>query len=623
MEDNENENDHGTGGVRQCDHCIREVTAVFPDICPQYLETVAAPLHFSTQNTINYILDLGRTYKKREQPIKTVAKRKRGDNEQDDDLEEKLCKDRRLYTSENREKPALKNQTEARKMIAGDFPLVPMKIVREFLSDHNSLYSAYLALDKTIRQQPDKPLSWTPKKRASLLASEYDEKNIEDTIKAIKVQQDVELMEELRAARLARRQADLRRQREIEALEVEKENFEEAQIKGETKDCECCFNETPYNQLVHCDGENAHSFCITCARRNAEIQAGLSKYKLGCLSTEGCSAGFSLEERKKFLVESLAYALDVIEQDENLRLAGLPGLTRCPFCPYAEVYPSVAKNKEFVCRRPGCMITSCRLCNLKSHIPNTCKEAVEAKGLDARRQVEEAMSKALIRNCNKCNTPFVKKDGCNKMTCPKLSCRNMQCYVCSQTCDYDHFDDRKRGGRVGNCPLFDNCEKRHREEVEEAEKNAKQKVLQDNPDLEPKILDFTISSEIEKGHSLRIMNPAAQQIHQALLMQAQQMHQAQQIHQTRPVQAQQMHQVQQMHQAHAQAQAIDRMHVRAIRLEARNRARQQQMQQMQRQQAGLPPQPAPAPVGLRSHQSPFPQDQRFGSIQQPANPSKK
>ncbi|KAG8349867.1 hypothetical protein FVEN_g11952 [Fusarium venenatum] len=407
MEDTEND--------RQCDrdHCLREVTAVFPDICPQYLETVAAPLNFSPQYTINYILDLpesGRTFEKREKPKKTVGNMKRDDNEQNDDLEEKLCKDRRLYTSDDREQPALENQPEARKMIAGDFPLVTMKIVREFLSDHKySLYFAYLALDKTIRQQPDQPLSWIPKKKASLLASEYDGKNIEDTIKATGVQQDIELMEELRAARLARRQADLNRQKEIEALEAEKEKFEEAQAKGETKDCECCFNEIPRNRLVHCDGEKAHSFCISYARRNAENQAGLSKYKLKCLSTEGCSAGFSLRERKKFLVESLAYALDVIEQDENLRLAELPGLARCPFCPYAEEYPSVAKNKEFVCRKPGCMITSCRLCNLKTHIPKTCKGAVVAKGLDARRQVEEAMSKALIRNCNKCNTPFVKK----------------------------------------------------------------------------------------------------------------------------------------------------------------------------------------------------------------------
>ena len=68
-------------------------------------------------------------------------------------------------------------------------------------------------------------------------------------------------------------------------------------------------------------------------------------------------------------------------------------------------------------------------------------------------------------------TPFVKSDGCNRMKCPLKSCGNMQCYVCSTTCDYNHF------GITGKCPLFDNTEERHQMEVESAEQNMKTEIM--------------------------------------------------------------------------------------------------------------------------------------------------
>ncbi|KAH7232547.1 hypothetical protein B0J15DRAFT_376050, partial [Fusarium solani] len=67
--------------------------------------------------------------------------------------------------------------------------------------------------------------------------------------------------------------------------------------------------------------------------------------------------------------------------------------------------------------------------------------------------------------------PFVKSDGCNRMKCPLKSCGNMQCYVCSTTCDYNHF------GITGKCPLFDNTEERHQMEVESAEQNMKREIM--------------------------------------------------------------------------------------------------------------------------------------------------
>ncbi|KAI8283414.1 hypothetical protein K4K59_007676 [Colletotrichum sp. SAR11_240] len=95
-----------------------------------------------------------------------------------------------------------------------------------------------------------------------------------------------------------------------------------------------------------------------------------------------------------------------------------------------------------------------------------------------------------------CNTPFIKETGCNKMTCTRPGCRNVQCYVCSKSCDYSHFDDSSRGGKKGNCPLFEETEVRHDREVRNAGEEARQKVMADNPEFNEEHLTFNTSKRV-------------------------------------------------------------------------------------------------------------------------------
>lgn len=86
-------------------------------------------------------------------------------------------------------------------------------------------------------------------------------------------------------------------------------------------------------------------------------------------------------------------------------MAGLDNLTSCPFCPYAAEYPPAELDKEFRCENPDCKAVSCRLCKQKSHVPMSCEEVVRGEeASSARRKIEEAMSAAVIRTCNKCKT---------------------------------------------------------------------------------------------------------------------------------------------------------------------------------------------------------------------------
>ncbi len=94
------------------------------------------------------------------------------------------------------------------------------------------------------------------------------------------------------------------------------------------------------------------------------------------------------------------------------------------------------------------------------------------------------------------NTPFIKEHGCNKMTCSRPGCYNVQCYVCHKSCDYTHFDDTTRGGKKGNCPLFENAEERHEEEVIAAEEKARKEVAKANPGLDINLLKIHVSEKV-------------------------------------------------------------------------------------------------------------------------------
>lgn len=89
------------------------------------------------------------------------------------------------------------------------------------------------------------------------------------------------------------------------------------------------------------------------------------------------------------------------------------------------------------------------------------------------------------------------------MTCTRDGCRNVQCYVCSKSCDYAHFDDSTRGGKKGNCPLFDSVEERHQGEVHAAEEEARKKVAERNPGVDTAMLKINFSDRVKQDDERR------------------------------------------------------------------------------------------------------------------------
>jgi hypothetical protein len=95
MEDPESETEESSPPLQ--DTCIHEVTALFPDICLDYVQKIAGPLSFVPHEVINHLLDLqesGQAYQKAKRPKQTIGKRKRATEGQDDEDEDEKLQDR-------------------------------------------------------------------------------------------------------------------------------------------------------------------------------------------------------------------------------------------------------------------------------------------------------------------------------------------------------------------------------------------------------------------------------------------------------------------------------------------------------------------------------------------------
>ncbi|KAL4801135.1 hypothetical protein BDV19DRAFT_8513 [Aspergillus venezuelensis] len=384
------------------------------------------------------------------------AKRKReASSEGEDDWMSKAA-------TQNRSQPYAHAALAA---LANEFLHIPIPHLRKALANNDRLYYTYLALHADENRAGRKTNPYTKlKNNRTKPAGPVVHVAFHDLI-----------TRELEAAKkkIYRQDAAVRKKKDEE--EAERVNEEEHVRTGDLVECQCCYGDVPANRCLPCEGEDLHFFCYTCVRRSAETQIGIMKYKLQCFDISGCQAAFDRSLLREVLGSAIMHKLDSLQQEDEIRLAGLEGLEDCPFCSYKAVLPSVEEDKEFRCENSSCKIVSCRLCKEKSHIPMSCEENRKDKGLSERHQVEEAMSKALIRNCPRCQLPIIKADGCNKMHCTK--CGTYMCYLCQKDISKELYKHFGRGCRQEDQPQRDS------REIQKAEREAMDKILAENPDI--------------------------------------------------------------------------------------------------------------------------------------------
>ncbi|KAL9115297.1 MAG: hypothetical protein Q9187_007324, partial [Circinaria calcarea] len=216
----------------------------------------------------------------------------------------------------------------------------------------------------------------------------------------------------------------------------------------------------------------------------------------------GCKAEFGREQKHRFLDPQTIALLERLQQQDEIRIADLADLERCPFCDYAAICPPIEIDKEFRCSMPNCERVSCRLCKNDSHIPLSCKEYRRENGLTERHVLEEAMTSALIRPCPKCKVPILKEGGCNKLVCSR--CRCCVCDFCGAditNTGYGHFTNGAPNSK--GCPPQDDTERRNATRIEAAEKEAMAKIRLENPTLSEDDLKIKFSKEVQKSDTRR------------------------------------------------------------------------------------------------------------------------
>ena len=199
-----------------------------------------------------------------------------------------------------------------------------------------------------------------------------------------------------------------------------------------------------------------------------------------------CDEAFSLSVLQKALkVNTFSKWLSRI-QIKEIEKADIEGLEQCPFCPFATIMDTLPEqNKLFACQNPDCGKESCRLCKEFSHIPLRCEEVEKDAEVRKRTYIEKKMTEAMIRNCWKCHKPFVKADGCNKMTC---DCGASMCYLCRQPVrDYKHFFGQGGVPQAGQtCPLWSDNNSIHERDVARGALEAKSEMDKENPEVKLK-----------------------------------------------------------------------------------------------------------------------------------------
>ncbi|KAA1474208.1 hypothetical protein DENSPDRAFT_840773 [Dentipellis sp. KUC8613] len=284
----------------------------------------------------------------------------------------------------------------------------------------------------------------------------------------------------LRTAQQQRVQLD----REL-ATQINEEQYEDA---GAGLECGCCFTPSPFDKMIQCP--DAHLFCSDCVIAYAGTKLGEHNPILTCMDTSQCPLRFPDSELRRILPDKLLALYERVRQRREVEDAGLDSLEECPFCDWkAIVEADFEEDKVFRCQNEECMKVSCRKCKKEDHLPKSCEEVEQDKKLDGKHAIEEAMTRALMRNCPRCNKAFIKESGCNKMTCP--NCRTLSCYICRQIIDgYEHFDrgdpNRVRAAsssKPQKCVLWDTVEVRHADEVTQAAKKALEEYKAAHPEV--------------------------------------------------------------------------------------------------------------------------------------------
>ncbi|KAH0371685.1 hypothetical protein KCU65_g1792, partial [Aureobasidium melanogenum] len=454
-----------------------QILEVFPDVSHDHVAQLLDTHHHNLERVLDILLD-GKYPKESDKRAAEEAARKAALHDQkvaEEAEKEKLLNPECIFSG--------KMKDVIIEVLKNEFNTIPVKYIKEVQKDKKHLYPTYLALNEAKHTDPCPygKTPWRPLRDINfdlLQATKHEKANISV------------LKEQFESAQKAVIEINLQR-RKSNTQKIKDEIEAAAKAREEHV---ACYDEYAPNKIIRCSSEDKHPVCLDCMKTYLESEVGQCSLKLTCPG--GCDDTF--RESQLRLVpgtDALIDKLMRLRQENDLRTAGIDDVKGCPFCDFKTVCLPIDVDFEFHCQSPACSITSCRKCKEKTHIPDSCEENQRKRdkesALSHRHRIEEARSKALIRNCNKCKQAFIKSDGCNKMTCSQ--CGNLQCYLCgvNVTANYAHFN-----APGSKCPVFSeniSLDAMHEQEVNAAAEAAQAEVLREHPELDKNDLDIRFS----------------------------------------------------------------------------------------------------------------------------------
>ncbi|KAL3912974.1 MAG: hypothetical protein SGILL_006675, partial [Bacillariaceae sp.] len=299
--------------------------------------------------------------------------------------------------------------------------------------------------------------------------------------------------------------------RDIEAADVidltndDKENdVPPARLKDEMVECGCCYGDYAASDMKECTANAGHKVCKDCIYRYVSEQLdGNNCTEFKCIISQECGQPY---HHVNVLEEVLSPRLKKRTNDAILLAAAKEAGCDVWTCKKCNSFGVLEDDTIKIVYCQQCNTNYCRMCHRVAHMRKTCEEiqAEEDRAKDPVNKAHEAMSKAVTRHCPKCLTPFVKHDGCNKMTCNVVGCGKKSCYLCGvEVQDYEHFCNHKLRGKNIPCPCGKPCRLfTSTEEMIERDRKARQeagrKVLEADGLNEERIRDILQSPDAKK-----------------------------------------------------------------------------------------------------------------------------
>lgn len=266
--------------------------------------------------------------------------------------------------------------------------------------------------------------------------------------------------------------------------ELPNRSIAQPEVKMDEIECGCCCADVPFEEMVQC--ADGHLFCFTCLRRRVEestFGALPACGPISCIDMSGCDKTIPWSEIKRAIQAELLLKFEQRQANDCVARAKLQGLVYCPFCNFScEVDEGILVLK---CPEKSCLKESCMKCKEPSHLPLRCEEVEKPLDTRNRNQIEEIMSKSLLRQCTACKMELIKDDGCNKITC---RCGQSICYICRKAItDYKHFCEHCRtpGER---CNICTKCSLWEQEDENAVVMNAKRAAIESRAKEDASIL---------------------------------------------------------------------------------------------------------------------------------------